>query len=156
MNFLLRDNYELKFNKAQGFIEIYIKIINENFCYKGVLPNKLYVKKFYKYNFDEHLQKHIEESKVLNVNFDFINGILHLYLTDIEFENNIIYNTTTKITLEKVFNYDEFDKFDNLESSIKLIKSLIEHVKFLENKVINLEEKVINLQNEVDEKTHLF
>lgn len=41
MDFLPKDCYELKVDKINDYIQISIKIINENFYYKGILPKKI-------------------------------------------------------------------------------------------------------------------
>jgi len=149
MDFLLKDNVKLEFNKTHYYTEICITLLNNNINYKGVLPNKISNNKFNNYNLATCLQKHIVESNVLNVDFDYPNGQLHLYLSDVEFENNQKYNSTIKITLDRIFTYDkDFENNKNIPELIQIIKSAIDYHTYLENKIINLENKINEMEND--------
>lgn len=149
MDFLLKDNFEYKFNKKNGFTELCIKIFNNNTIYNGMLDNKLEVHGFKKYNLSEYLQKYIEESNVLNINYDIPNGQLYINVKDIEFENNKVYNGTITIVLTRSFNHIEnIDNVHNFEDLLNITKSYIDYTKYLENKIKNLENNIYQINQD--------
>lgn len=125
--------------------ELIIKF--DNRIYKGILPKKIITKK---YNLDELIIKYIFESNILNVDFDDFNGLMNIYIDNLEFNNGKKYPDKVKIEMKRYFNiYDDIiQDNDNIK---KTFCTLFDYVKILENKMSKLEEEIYSLK-EINDK----
>jgi len=131
--------------------ELEIKITDTNELYRSILPKKLDIHRYKKYNLDEQLIKYILESNILNVDFNKYNGSMDIYIHNLEFDDGNIYHGEIKIRMKRYFDIDigtNIDEIYDIDILRKQLKTSIDYIKFLENKISTLEEE----NNELKEK----
>jgi hypothetical protein len=122
--------------------ELEIKINNINRLYKGILPKKLKIHGYKKYNLEEQLIKYIFESNVLNVDYNDFDGLMYLYISDLEFDDGKKYSSKITIKMKRYFNIDaNIDEIQDIEILRKRLKTSADYIKVLENKIFKLEEE---------------
>ena len=145
MNFLYTKNLILsvipKGYPIGDIKELEIKINDTNRLYRGILPKKLQIHGYKKYNLDERLIKYINESNILNVDFNDFDGLMYLNISNLEFDDGKKYSGKITIEMKRYFNIDgDIDVIQDIDILRKQLKTSIDYIKILENKISKLEE----------------
>lgn len=137
--------------------ELEIKINNTNRLYRGNLPKRLEIHGYKKFKLDEQLIKYIFESNILNVNFDDFNGLMYIYISDLEFDDGKKYSGKITIEMKRYFNIDDnINDIQDIDILRKQLKTSADYIKVLENKISKLEEEnseLKELSNRYDNDT---
>lgn len=122
--------------------ELEIKINNTNRQYSGILQKRLEIHGYKKYKLDEQLIKYIFESNMLNVYFNDLDGLMYLYISNLEFDDGKKYSGKITIEMKRYFNIDgNIDEIQDIDILRKQLKTSADYIKVLENKISKLEEE---------------
>lgn len=146
MDFLHTKDLEISVNPIGQPIynekELVIKITDADKQYKGILPKKLEIHGYKKYNLEEQLIKYIFESNVLNVDYNDCDGLMYIYIRDLEFDDGKKYSGKITIGMKRYFVIDDnIDEIQDIEILRKQLKTSTDYIKILENKISKLEEE---------------